>query len=194
MTLPQHYLDTIHALRTTYDDVEQNAVIDLQNTISNVRRRRTQNEDMITKVTKEFLSTGIYVADTNAWASYDKPHRKYGQATSIPLTKYIRELAQSTKRPYVRLINSSLYVPKTKKLSILTTPFLFVAKKTEATSWGYTKIPMDEEGVFEITRYKTLYAYYFKGNAGQEWMNTFLNYIREPECRRALGLTAEVTP
>jgi hypothetical protein len=193
MTLPTHYTNIIKTLHQRFDTLEKNVMVDAQGKIENIRYRREANTSKVTEFTANFLSTGIFMLQYGSETYEIEPKYAY-QRGYTTLNLYARELAKQLKRPFVRLYNDRLIIPKTKKLSILTTPFLFVAKKPEPSNWRYNNALNIQEGVIENINYKSLYCYDFRGNEGKEWRQTFLNYIKEPECRRALGLTAEVTP
>jgi hypothetical protein len=190
MTLPAHYTNIIKTLHQRFDTLEKNTMIDAQGKIENIRHRREANTSKVTEFTANFLSTGIFMLQFGSETYEIEPKYAY-QRGYTSLNIYARELAKQLKRPFVRLYNDRLLIPKIKKLSILTTPFMFVAKKPEPTRYG---LGYALNGVIENQNYKSLYCYEFRGNEGKEWRETFLSYIKEPECRRALGLTAEVTP
>lgn len=191
MTLPAHYTNIIKTLHQRFDTLEKNVMVDAQSKIENIRYRREANTSKVTEFTANFLSTGIFMLQYGSETYEIEPKYAY-QRGYTSLNMYARELAKQLKRPFVRLYNDRLLIPKTKKLSILTTPFLFVAKKPEPSNWRHNYALNEQGGVIENIHYKSLYCYDFRGNEGKEWRQTFLNYIREPECRRALGLTAEV--
>lgn len=201
MTLPTHYTNIIKTLHQRFDTLEKNTMIDAQGKIENIRARREANTSKVTEFTANFLSTGIFMLQFGSETYEIEPKYAYHRGyTSLNL--YARELAKELKRPFVRLYNNRLLIPKTKKLSILTTPFMFIAKKPGPSHYHirYNMLAQEggvielaqEGGVIEIPSFKSLYCYDFRGNEGKEWRETFLNYIKEPECRRALGFTSEV--
>ena len=183
MTLPTHYTDLIRSLRDHYDAEEKKATDAVNTQLESIRYRRKQNTDKITNFTATFMETGVFVLD---WPheTYEKPNRGYNEHYGTTLNKYAQALAHSLRRPFVRLYGESLIVPKTKKLSVLTTPLMFVAKKYD---YPYK---VDSYGVIELTHFTSLYKYWFRGSEGQEWRTRWLEYIKEPECRAALGLLA----
>jgi hypothetical protein len=194
MTLPTHYTNIIKTLHQRFDTLEKHTMIDAQGKIENIRARREANTSKVTEFTANFLSTGIFMLQFGSETYEIEPKYAY-QRGYTSLNLYARELAKELKRPFVRLYNNRLLIPKTKKLSILTTPFMFVAKKPDPSHY-HSRYNMlaQEGGVIEIPSFKSLYCYDFRGNEGKEWRETFLSYIKEPECRRALGFTSEVTP
>ena len=188
MTLPTHYTTLIKTLHERFDKLERDTMIDAQIKIENIRLRRTVNTSKVTEFTANFLDTGIFILQYGS-ETYEVETKRAYERGYTTLNLYARELARSLKRPFVRLYKDKLLIPKTKKLSILTTPFMFVAQKPKP--FRYSDEVM-QQGVIEHTHYSSLYCYEFKGRDGIEWRDTFLKYIREPECRRALGLTSEV--
>ena len=186
MTLPTHYTDLIKSLHQRFDKLETEAMSEAQNKIENIRFRRTANTSKVTEFTANFLETGIFILQYGNETHEIATQRGYYQRGYTTLNLYARELAKSLKRPFVRLYGDKLLIPKTKKLSILTTPFMFVAQKAQPARYHE---PM-QQGVIEYTHYSSLYCYQFKGREGIEWRDTFLNYIRSPECRAVLGLPA----
>ena len=187
MTLPTHYTTLIKTLHDRFDKLETEAMTEAQNKIENIRLRRTANTSKVTEFTASFLDTGIFILQFGSETYEVAVERGYYKRGYTTLNLYARELAKQLKRPFVRLYGDRLLIPKTKKLSILTTPFMFVAQKAKPR---YHEPP--QQGVVEHTHYSSLYCYEFRGREGIEWRDTFLKYIREPECRRVLGLTSEV--
>jgi hypothetical protein len=187
MTLPTHYTTLIKTLHDRFDKLERDTMIDAQIKIENIRLRRTANTSKVTEFTANFLDTGIFILQYGS-ETYEVETKRAYERGYTTLNLYARELAKQLKRPFVRLYGDRLLIPKTKKLSILTTPFMFIAQKPKPLSYHEPA----QQGVVEHTHYSSLYCYQFKGREGIEWRDTFLKYIREPECRRALGLTAEV--
>lgn len=189
MTLPTHYTTLIKTLHERFDKLETEAMTEAQNKIENIRLRRTANTSKVTEFTANFLDTGIFILQFGSETYEVAVERGYYRRGYTTLNLYARELAKQLKRPFVRLYGDRLLIPKTKKLSTLTTPFLFVAQKAKPFRYGDQTV---QQGVIEHTHYKSLYCYEFRGHEGIEWRDTFLKYIREPECRRVLGLTSEV--
>lgn len=183
MTLPTHYTEIMNTLREHYDAREQEQTDQTTRALADIRQRRKQNQDKLTEFTARYMETGVFILN-NMWDSYEKPFRNNGEWYRCTMNSYAKDLAHSLKRPFVRLYSDTLILPKTKKLAVLTTPFMFVAKEYKYGQ-AYTTAG---GGVFELTNYTSQYRYSFSGEEGLAWKQRWLEYIKEPECRTALGL------
>jgi hypothetical protein len=185
MTLPKPYTDLIKSFNEHYNAREK-AITDMaQDQLKNIREARTKNEEVITKATQQFLEIGIHIYEPNTWSVYEKPHRQNGGHYHTPISKYLRELAHYLGRPYIDMPQSLLNIPKLKKLDVLTVPFMMVAQKTDRNAWNTYALPA---GVWELNHYASKTSYYFKGEVGEEMRKVFLEYIKAPECKKALGI------
>ena len=181
MTLPTHYTEIMNTLREHYDAREQEQTDQTTRALADIRQRRKQNQDKLTEFTARYMETGVFILN-NMWDSYEKPFRNNGEWYRCTMNSYAKDLAHSLKRPFVRLYSDTLILPKTKKLAVLTTPFMFVAKKYNPREYP------NSNGVYELEHYTSQYRYGFSGDEGMAWKARWLEYIKEPECRAALGL------
>lgn len=181
--IPQHYLDMINSIRTYYRDLEQDRVNTTNAQVGMWRTSTDKDQQRLTELTNQFMQTGVFIF-ANRWETIPKVGRTHGQHYTQRMTVYARQLAKSLKRPYVRVENNSLYIPKLKKLDVLSTPFLFTAKPPIEYVY-YAREP----GVYEVTNRVSIREYYFMGNEGKQHLDTWLEYIKSPECRSALGIT-----
>lgn len=183
--LPEVYLDTVGSIRTYYRELEEKQ---LKNAVSSAEGYRKSNDvhaKRITEITNKFLDTGVFFL-LSGWEYLPKTDRSRGEWYHTTMSKYCRNLAKSLKRPFIRMEGDyRLLLPATKRVDILTTPFVFTAVHTSYT-WG---IPTDaQHGVYEMKRYTSLREYRFHGDEGQRQRETWLEYIKSPECRKAMGL------
>lgn len=184
--LPESYLNTLKDMRTYYRKREEDETKHANSRVESYRQSNDQYEARVTEITNKFLETGVFFL-ANGWESIPKVSRSHVEWDHTTTAVYCRGLAKSMKRPFIRLIaDHTLLVPALKKLDVLTTPFMFSAQKPE---FGGFLIAQDKPGVYEMGRYTSLREYRFHGEAGKAHLETWLEYIKSPECRKALGLT-----
>jgi hypothetical protein len=180
--LPETYTSTIKEMRNYYRSLEESQ---LKSAVSAAEGFRKSNDDYaarITEITAQYLETGVFFLKSH-WEGIPKTSRTHGQWYTTTMATYCRSLAKSLKRPFIRLQGDTLLtVPKQKRLDVLTVPLMFIAQKPE-TPWR-----INGPGVWEPARHTSLREYFFNGEEGKAQLQMWLEYIKSPECRKAMGI------
>lgn len=185
--LPETYLNTLKDMRTYYRHMEEQTIKNTENATRAYRQSNDQYEARVTEITNKFLETGVFFL-SNGWEFIPKTNRKHGEWYHTTMAVYCRGLAKSMKRPFIRLVGDhTLFVPATKRLDVLTTPLMFCSQKPEYP--GHIGYGIRPGGVYEMSRYTSLREYRFHFEEGKAHLATWLEYIKSPECRKALGIT-----
>lgn len=184
--LPETYTKLMADLNEHFSLQEKQIADDYKKRIDSITASRKRNQDSITKYVAHFLETGVFVLDSG-WDWYTKPFRGNGEHYTTTLNKLGEQLARELKRPLVRLYGQVLRVPKQKQLAVITAPLKFVAEQQDGNrhSWFQS----NHDGViYRPNVYESFDSYVFYGDEGIKHRETFFNYIREPECRKALRI------
>lgn len=183
--LPEVYTKLMADLNEHFSLQEKQIADDYKRRIDNITESRKRNQDAITKYVAHFLEMGVFVLDSGR-GTYTKPFRGDREHYTTTLNKLGEQLANSLQRPFIRLYHNELRVPKQKQLAVITAPLKFVSEKIDGK---YFRSRLPENGVAYLPDYYSSFdTYRFYGDEGEAHRQTFYNYIREPECRKALRI------